>query len=157
MSRVRILEPIAKLPDTAIIPKIIRVAVYARVSTDMEEQVSSIEAQKDYYEKKVRENKNWTLVGIYADEGKTGTSYVNRTEFLRMLEDCRLGKIDMILTKSVSRFARNTVDALNYIRELKELNIGVFFERENIWTLDTKGEFLITLLTSLAQEESRSI
>lgn len=123
----------------------------------MEEQASSFEAQKDYYEKKVRENKDWTLVGIYADEGKTGTSYINRTEFLRMMEDCRLGKIDMILTKSVSRFARNTVDALNNIRELKARNIGVFFERENIWTLDAKGEFLITLLTSLAQEESGSI
>lgn len=157
MSKVRKIEPIAKLPETAIKPNITRVAVYARVSTDMEEQASSFEAQKDYYEKKVRENKDWTLVGIYADEGKTGTSYINRTEFLRMIEDCRLGKIDMILTKSVSRFARNTVDALNNIRELKARNIGVFFERENIWTLDAKGEFLITLLTSLAQEESRSI
>lgn len=157
MSKVRKIEPIAKLPETAIKPKITRVAVYARVSTDMEEQASSFEAQKDYYEKKVRENKDWTLVGIYADEGKTGTSYINRTEFLRMMEDCRLGKINMILTKSVSRFARNTVDALNNIRELKARNIGVFFERENIWTLDAKGEFLITLLTSLAQEESRSI
>ena len=157
MSKVRKIESIAKLPDTAIKPQITRVAVYARVSTDMEEQASSFEAQKDYYEKKVRENKDWVLVGIYADEGKTGTSYINRTEFLRMMEDCRLGKIDMILTKSVSRFARNTVDALNNIRELKARNIGVFFERENIWTLDAKGEFLITLLTSLAQEESRSI
>lgn len=157
MSKVRKIEPIAKLPETVIKPKITRVAVYARVSTDMEEQASSFEAQKDYYEKKVRENKDWTLVGIYADEGKTGTSYINRTEFLRMMEDCRLGKIDMILTKSVSRFARNTVDALKKIRELKARNIGVFFERENIWTLDAKGEFLITLLTSLAQEESRSI
>jgi site-specific DNA recombinase len=157
MSKVRKIEPIAKLPETAIKPKIIRVAVYARVSTDMEEQASSFEAQKDYYEKKVRENKDWILVDIYADEGKTGTSYVNRAEFVRMMDDCKLGKIDMILTKSVSRFARNTVDALNAIRNLKAQNIGVFFERENIWTLDAKGEFLITLLTSLAQEESRSI
>ena len=132
MSKVRKIEPIAKLPETVIKPKITRVAVYARVSTDMEEQASSFEAQKDYYEKKVRENKDWTLVGIYADEGKRGTSYINRTEFLRMMEDCRLGKIDMILNKSVSRFARNTVDALNNIRELKARNIGVFFERENI-------------------------
>lgn len=97
MNKVRKIEPIAKLPETAIKPNITRVAVYARVSTDMEEQASSFEAQKDYYEKKVRENKDWTLVGIYADEGKTGTSYINRTEFLRMMEDCRLGKIDMIL------------------------------------------------------------
>ena len=97
------------------------------------------------------------LAGIYVDEGITGTSYRHRAEFQRMIEDCKQGKVDMVLTKSVSRFARNTVDALNVIRELKEIGVGVFFERENVWTLDSKGEFLITLLTSLAQEEARSI
>ena len=157
MSRIRKIEPIAKLPKSALKPKIIRVAAYARVSTNDTDQLNSLEAQVDYYEKKVKENKEWLLVGIYADEGKTGTSYFQRKEFLRMIEDCKQGKIDMIVTKSISRFARNTVDALNYIRLLKEMDIGVHFERENIWTLDSKGEFLITLLTSLAQEEARSI
>ena len=109
-----------------------RVAAYVRVSTNGEEQLQSFNSQKEYYQDKISANKEWALVGIYADEGKTGTSYINRTEFLRMMEDCRLGKIDMILNKSVSRFARNTVDALNNIRELKARNIGVFFERENI-------------------------
>lgn len=157
MSRVRKIESVAKLPEYVRPPQILKVAAYVRVSTEQAEQVTSFEAQRDYYEKKIKENPEWVLVGIYADEGKSGTSYIHRTEFNRMMEDCRQGKIDMILTKSISRFARNTVDALNYIRELKSLNIGVSFERENIWTLDSKGEFLITLLTSLAQEESRSI
>ncbi len=134
-----------------------RVAVYARVSTDHLEQQTSLEAQKDYYAKEIENHKDWVLAGIYADDGISGTSYLKREAFLKMLEDCRNGKIDMILTKSVSRFARNTVDALNTIRELKSLNIGVYFQKENIWTLDSKGEFLITLMTSLAQEESRSL
>lgn len=137
--------------------KIKRVAVYARVSTDHLEQQTSLEAQKDYYAKEIEKHDEWLLAGIYADDGISGTSYLKREAFLQMLEDCRNGKIDMILTKSVSRFARNTVDALNTIRELKSLNIGVYFQKENIWTLDSKGEFLITLMTSLAQEESRSI
>ena len=137
--------------------KIKRVAVYARVSTEHLEQQTSLEAQKDYYAKEIENHKEWVLAGIYADDGISGTSYLKREAFLQMLEDCRNGKIDMILTKSVSRFARNTVDALNTIRELKSLNIGVYFQKENIWTLDSKGEFLITLMTSLAQEESRSL
>ena len=132
-------------------------AAYVRVSTYSDEQLNSLEAQKDYYEKKIEENPSWVLAGIYVDEGITGTSYRHRAEFQRMIEDCKQGKVDMVLTKSVSRFARNTVDALNVIRELKEIGVGVFFERENVWTLDSKGEFLITLLTSLAQEEARSI
>lgn len=157
MSKIRKIEPISKLPELALKPRIKRVAAYARVSTNNDDQLNSLAAQIDYYSKKVRENTEWLLVGIYADEGKTGTSYFQRKEFLRMIEDCKLGKIDMIVTKSISRFARNTVDALNYIRLLKEMDIGVLFEREDIWTLDSKGEFLITLLTSLAQEEARSI
>ena len=151
------IEPRVKTLENSSLPKIKRVAVYVRVSTGQEAQMNSFAAQKDYYEKKIRDNKEWTLAGIYADEAKTGTAYLNRAEFMRMMDDCKTGKIDMIITKSVSRFARNTVDALNNIRKLKEQNIGVLFERENIWTLDKNGEFLITLLSSLAQEESRSI
>ena len=135
----------------------LRVAAYARVSTDAEEQSSSFEAQKDYYERLINETPGWTFAGIYADRGITGTSTEHRAGFLAMMEDCRAGKIDRILTKSVSRFARNTVDSLNAIRELKGLGIGVDFEKENIFTLDSKGEFLITIMSSLSQEESRSI
>ncbi len=134
-----------------------RVAVYARVSTDRLEQQSSFEAQKDYYVKEIENHKDWILAGIYADDGISGTSFLKREEFKRMIDDCRNGKIDMILTKSISRFARNTVDALNTIRELSSMKIGVYFQKENIWTLDSKGEFLITLMSSLAQEESRSL
>ena len=138
-------------------PSGLRVAAYARVSTDVEEQSSSFDAQKDYYERLINETPGWTFAGIYADRGITGTSTEHRAGFLSMLEDCRAGKIDRILTKSVSRFARNTVDSLNTIRELKTLGIGVDFEKENIFTLDSKGDFLITIMSSLSQEESRSI
>lgn len=157
MSKVTKIDAVAPLPEYVALPQIMRVAAYARVSTDLTAQLDSLEAQIDYYAKKVAEHKGWVLAGIYADEGRTGTSYIHRVEFNRMIADCENGKIDMIITKSVSRFARNTVDALKHIRKLKEYGIGVFFERENIWTLDSKGEFLITLLTSLAQEEARSI
>ena len=134
-----------------------RVAAYAHVSTDLEEQNSSFEAQKDYYERLINETPGWTFAGIYADRGISGTSTDHRAGFQAMMEDCRAGKIDRILTKSVSRFARNTVDSLNAIRELKGLGIGVDFQKENIFTLDSKGEFLITIMSSLSQEESRSI
>ena len=134
-----------------------RVAAYARVSTDAEEQSSSFEAQKDYYERLINETPGWTFAGIYADRGISGTSTDHRAGFQAMMEDCCAGKIDRILTKSVSRFARNTVDSLNAIRELKSLGIGVDFQKENIFTLDSKGEFLITIMSSLSQEESRSI
>ena len=157
MSRVRKIKPVCIASKPLQKPSKNKVAAYARVSTYNDEQLNSLEAQKDYYEKKIRENPSWMFAGIYVDEGITGTSYAHRAEFLRMIEDCKNGKIDMVLTKSVSRFARNTVDALNVIRELKEIGVGVYFERENVWTLDSKGEFLITLLTSLAQEEARSI
>jgi site-specific DNA recombinase len=127
------------------------------VSTDAEEQSSSFEAQKDYYERLINETPGWTFAGIYADRGITGTSTEHRAGFLSLMEDCRAGKIDRILTKSVSRFARNTVDSLNAICELKSLGIGVDFQKENIFTLDSKGEFLITIMSNLSQEESRSI
>ena len=157
MSRITKIEQISIAPIPLPKSSIKRVAAYARVSTYSDEQLNSLEAQKDYYEKKIKENSSWIFAGIYVDEGITGTSYHHRAEFQRMIEDCKQGKVDMVITKSVSRFARNTVDALKVIRELKDIGVGVLFERENIWTLDSKGEFLITLLTSLAQEEARSI
>lgn len=134
-----------------------RVAAYARVSTSSDEQMNSVEAQKDYFQKLITERPGWVLVDIYADEGISGTSMTRREAFNRMIDDAMAGKIDMIITKSLSRFARNTVDTLNTIRKLKVAGVGVYFEKEDIDTLDAKGEFLITLMSSLAEEESRSI
>ncbi len=135
----------------------LRVAAYARVSTDEEEQLSSYEAQVDYYTRYIQSNPEWTFVEVYADEGLSGTNTRKRRNFNRMIDDALAGKIDRIVTKSVSRFARNTVDTLTTIRKLKENGVGVTFEKENIDTLDSKGELLITIMSSLAQEESRSI
>lgn len=132
-------------------------AAYCRVSTDQEEQLSSYENQVNYYKNYIKQTPNYELAGIYADEGISGTNTKKRDEFNRMIADCRAHKIDRIITKSISRFARNTLDCLNYVRELKELGIGVIFEKENIDTLDAKGEVLLTILSSLAQDESRSI
>ena len=134
-----------------------RVAAYARVSTGSDEQLNSVEAQKDYFEKLIQRRPDWIFVGVYADEGITGTSINRREAFNRMVADALTGDIDLIVTKSISRFARNTVDTLNTIRQLKAANVEVFFEKENIYTMDSKGEFLITLLSSIAEEESRSI
>lgn len=135
----------------------LRVAAYCRVSTDDEEQLTSYEAQKNYYTDKIMTNKEWTMAGIFADEGITGTSARKRPEFLRMIRQCRQGKIDIVLTKSISRFARNTVDCLNYVRALKELGIAVIFEKENMNTLEIDSEILITMLGAFAQSESESI
>lgn len=134
-----------------------KVAAYCRVSTDQEEQLSSYENQVRYYTEIITRNPDYELVDIYADEGISGTNTKKRDDFNRMIEDCRAGKIDLIITKSISRFARNTLDCLNYVRELKELGVGIRFEKENIDTLDAKGEVLLTILSSLAQDESRSI
>lgn len=134
-----------------------RVAAYCRVSTDEEEQLSSYEAQRTYYTDKIMSNREWTMAGIFADEGITGTSARKRPEFLRMIHLCKQKKIDIILTKSISRFARNTVDCLNYIRALRELGIAVIFEKENINTLEADSELLITMLGAFAQAESESI
>lgn len=134
-----------------------RVCAYCRVSTDTEEQLSSYEAQVTYYEDYIKKRPDWEFAGIYADEGITGTNTKNRTEFKRMIDDCMAGRIDLVITKSISRFARNTLDCLKYVRLLKENGIAVYFEKENIDTLDTKGEVLLTILSSLAQDESRSI
>ena len=135
----------------------LRVAAYCRVSTDDEEQLTSYEAQKNYYTDKIMTNKEWTMAGIFADEGITGTSARKRPEFLRMIRQCKKGKIDIVLTKSISRFARNTVDCLNYVRSLKELGIAVIFEKENMNTLEIDSEILITMLGAFAQSESESI
>jgi site-specific DNA recombinase len=134
-----------------------RVAAYARVSTDKEEQESSFDAQVSYYTQKIQANPQWVFVEVYADEGITGTSMKKRDGFNRMIDDALAGKIDLILTKSVSRFARNTVDSLTTVRKLKDKGVEVYFEKENIYTLDSKGELLITIMSSLAQEEARSI
>ena len=135
----------------------LRVAAYCRVSTDQEEQESSYEAQIGYYTEKINSNSEWQMAGIFADEGITGTQAKKRPEFLKMIRKCRQRKIDVILTKSLSRFARNTVDSLKYIRELKVLGIAVIFEKENINTLETDTEMMLTIMSCFAQAESESI
>ena len=134
-----------------------RVAGYARVSTDSDEQFTSYEAQVDYYTNYIATRADWVFVDIYTDEGISGTNTKHREGFNNMVKDALDGKIDLIITKSVSRFARNTVDSLTTVRELKDAGVEVYFEKENIWTFDSKGELLITIMSSLAQEESRSI
>ena len=134
-----------------------KVAAYARVSTAKEEQENSFDAQVSYYTQKIQANPEWVFVEVYSDEGITGTNTKKREGFNSMIADAVNGKIDLIITKSVSRFARNTVDSLVTIRKLKEHNVEVYFEKENIYTFDGKGELLLTIMSSLAQEESRSI
>ena len=151
--------PAKVIHDNRIRPehKELRVAAYCRVSTTLEAQEGSYEAQVAYYTEKIQENPNWKNAGIYADDGKSATNTKKRDDFNAMIDDCMAGKIDMVLTKSVSRFARNTVDSLQTIRKLKEKNIAILFEKENINTLDGSGELLITILSSQAQEESRNL
>ena len=134
-----------------------RVAAYARVSTDSDEQFTSFEAQVKYYTNQITGNPDWTMVDVYCDEGVTGTNTKKREGFNCMVADALGGKIDLIITKSISRFARNTVDTLTAVRQLKDKGVEVYFEKENIYTMDSKGELLITIMSSLAQEESRSI
>ncbi|KIR03820.1 Phage integrase (Site-specific recombinase) [Lachnospiraceae bacterium TWA4] len=134
-----------------------KVAGYARVSTDHEDQTTSYEAQVDYYTNYIKSREDWVFAGLYSDEGITATNTKHRDGFNQMIADALEGKIDLIITKSVSRFARNTVDSLSTIRKLKEHNVECYFEKENIWTFDSKGELLLTIMSSLAQEESRSI
>lgn len=137
-------------------PKL-RVAAYCRVSTDSDEQATSYETQMEHYTNYIQRNPEWEFAGIFADDGISGTNTKKREEFNRMIEECMAGHIDMIITKSISRFARNTLDCLKYIRLLKEKNIPVFFEKENINTMDSKGEVLLTIMASLAQQESESL
>ncbi|OCM03323.1 hypothetical protein AX209_00225 [Streptococcus agalactiae] len=127
------------------------------MSTDQDEQLSSYENQVSYYRDYILKHEDYELVDIYADEGISATNTKKREAFNRLIQDCRAGKVDRILVKSISRFARNTLDCIKYVRELKELGIGVTFEKENIDSLDSKGEVLLTILSSLAQDESRSI
>ena len=134
-----------------------KVAGYARVSTDSDEQFTSYEAQVDYYTNYIKANPEWEFVTVYTDEGISGTNTRHCTGFNEMVTDALAGKIDLIITKSVSRFARNTVDSLSTIRKLKENGTEVYFEKEQICTFDSKGELLLTIMSSLAQEESRSI
>ena len=137
--------------------KNLRVAAYCRVSTKKDEQLGSYENQKAYYTEKIMANPNWTMADIFADEGITGTSACKRKDFLRMIRQCRKGKIDMILAKSVSRFARNTVDTLSYTRELRSMGIPVIFEEQNINSIYPESEFLITIHGAFAQSESEGI
>lgn len=151
--------PAKQAYDRTIRPQMrtLRVAAYCRVSTLLEQQETSYEAQVAYYTEKIKNNPNWKMAGIFADDGKSATSMVKRSNFQAMMDACMAGNIDMVITKSISRFARNTVDALTTIRKLKEKNIAVFFEKEGINTLEGSGELLITILSSQAQEESRNI
>jgi site-specific DNA recombinase len=137
-------------------PKL-RVAAYCRVSTDSDEQETSYDAQVTHYTEYIQKNPEWELAGIFADDGISGTNTKKRMEFNRMIDECMAGNIDMIITKSISRFARNTLDCLQYIRQLKDKNIPVYFEKESINTMDAKGEVLITIMASLAQQESQSL
>ncbi len=137
--------------------EILRVAPYARVSTDTEEQLSSYKSQVSYYTEMINQRNDWMLVDIYADEAITGTQVKKRDDFQRLISDCLNGKIDMVITKSISRFARNTVDTLRHVRMLKEKNVAVFFEKENINTLTMDGELLLTILSSVAQQEVENI
>ena len=148
---------IRKEPTKQIVEKKKRVAAYARVSRDTEKLMHSVSAQISYYSNLIQRNPHWEYAGVYADEGITGTSMENREEFKRLIKDCEAGKIDLILTKSVSRFARNTVDLLKTVRHLKDLGIEVQFEEQNINTLSGDGELMLTILASFAQEESESI
>ena len=136
---------------------VLKVAAYARVSTDKEDQFNSLTNQREYFESYIKSNGDWEFVEVYFDEGITGTQTKKRKGFNRMINDCKNGKIDLILTKEVSRFARNTVDSLTTIRLLKENNVECYFEKENIWTFDGKGELLLTIMSSISQEEARSI
>ena len=150
------IEPVLKDEATGLIRKK-RVAAYARVSTDEEDQKSSFRAQEWEYTHRIKENPEWEFVGLYADEGITGTDMGKREGFLKMIRDAKAGLIDLILVKSISRFARNTVDCIRTKRELQEIGVEIFFEKENISSLDDKSETMIAIFASLAQEESRQI
>ena len=154
---VRVIEPTYNPVAPSFIPtQRKRVAAYARVSTEQEEQANSYEAQIDYYTKHIKAKAEWDFAGIYTDEGISATSTKKRDGFNRMIADALSGKIDLILTKSVSRFARNTLTLLNTVRELTALNVDVYFEEQNIHTNCSEGEVILTILSSYAQAESLS-
>ncbi len=149
------INPRTRMPETSVSKR--RVAAYARVSTDSDEQFTSYEAQIDYYTQYIKRNPEWEFIKVYTDEGISGLNTRHRDGFNEMVRDAINGRFDLLVTKSISRFARNTVDSLVTVRKLKEKGVEVFFEKENIYTFDSKGELLITIMSSLAQEESRSI
>lgn len=163
MKQVQVLEATKAAPNSngrrtaGIQIERIRVAAYCRVSTDGDEQLGSFESQKAYYEQKIRQNKEWVSAGIFADEAITGTKVEKREGFQEMIRKCQNGEIDMILTKSISRFSRNTQDIIKYVRMLRDRNIAIVFEKENINTLDMNGEMLLTILSSLSQGEVESL
>lgn len=134
-----------------------RVAAYARVSTDYEDQLNSYKVQCDSYSQTITSNPNYIFAGLFADQGISGTQAKKRPEFMKMIQSAKDGNIDLILTKSISRFGRNTVDVITYIRELREIGVEIYFEKENISSLDPKIDFMLTILSSIAQEESRAI
>ena len=135
----------------------LRVAAYCRVSTAQEEQLNSYDVQVRYYTERIRSEPKWAFVGIFADRGLSGTSTKKRDEFNKMIKQCRRGKVDMIITKSISRFARNTADVLKYVRMLKEIGVDIFFEEQNIHSTQPGAEFYITIYGSIAQSESENI
>ncbi|MEW6065159.1 MAG: recombinase family protein [Bacillota bacterium] len=155
MPKVRVIKPIHRMEAEAEAPKL-RVCAYCRVSSDHTGQLQSFSAQVEYYTRLIESNDAWTFAGIYADEGISGTARDKRDEFLRLIADCEAKKVDMVITKSISRFARNTADCIETVRKLKALGIAVFFEKENINTLSAESELLMTVLSSIAQEESIS-
>ena len=159
MPKVTVIEPtINPLTQAPILSKVKRrVAAYARVSTDSDEQYTSYEAQRDFYTAYIKAKEDWEYVDTYADEGRSGTSTKSRDGFNAMIERALKGEIDLIITKSISRFARNTLDTISKVRELKAHHVEVYFEKENIWTFDPKSELIMTIMASIAQEESRSI
>lgn len=149
------IDPLTQMPVNN--KEKIKVAAYARVSTSSDEQYTSYEAQVNYYKEYIQGRLDWDYVTVYADEGITGTNTKRRVSFNKMIKDALDGKINLIITKSISRFARNTLDTISYVRKLKEKGVEVFFEKENLWTLDSKSELILTIMASIAQEESRSI
>ena len=154
---VRVIPANPELSQKSKYKKAQRVAAYCRVSTDKDEQEKSYEAQKSYYTERIMKNPEWQMAGIYADEGISGTQALKRPEFMRMIRDCKKGKIDLILTKSVQRFARNTLDSIEYSRFLKSLGIGIIFEAQGLDTRQMSNEFMLTIFASMAQNESENI
>ncbi|MCC8082978.1 MAG: recombinase family protein [Clostridium sp.] len=135
----------------------LRVAAYCRVSTELEQQQSSYDIQIEYYTRHIMQNPNWIFVGVFADDGRSATNTFRRDDFNQLMNLCMKGKVDMVIIKSISRFARNTVDCISWVRKLKEKKVAVYFEKENINTLDDSTEMILTILSSQAQEESRAI
>lgn len=158
MARVTVIpstiNPLTQAPLTAEVKR--KVCAYARVSTDSDEQYTSYEAQVNYYQKYIQERSDWEYAGVYADEGITGTNRKKRDQFNKMIDEALAGNINLIITKSISRFARNTLDTISITRELKSKGVEVYFEKENLWTFDPKNELILTIMASIAQEESRS-